>query len=220
MFSRRFPDEVTRRRAIEQAVLDLGDLTGRLCVYVEGGSVHLVRVAAVGISGWGLRFIVKVVPTPGFEPEEKPRFEASAAWDIVSVSERAVRTGIWNLLTRYDLVQDVVSAAAQGQTGDDLALHVYNLAPELQALARPATQVMSILPLVMGAQALLRGRLIRGGCTGVVRTAMGLNVLTLGATLLLGTAVWSLPGVTLAAVATLAGQLVELAWLRAKATCF
>ena len=97
---------------------------------------------------------------------------------------------------------------------------IYNLAPDLQALARPAAQVMSILPLVMGAQALLRGRLIRGGCTGVVRTAMGLNVLTLGATLLLGTAVWSLPGVALAAVATLAGQLVELAWLRAKATCF
>lgn len=97
---------------------------------------------------------------------------------------------------------------------------VYNLAPELQVLARPGTKVISILPLVMGAQALLRGRLIRGGCTGVVRTAMGLNVLTLGGTLLLGTAVWSLPGVTVAALATLAGQLVELAWLRAKAICF
>lgn len=96
---------------------------------------------------------------------------------------------------------------------------VYNLSPELQALARPGTQLMSILPLAMGAQALLRGRLIRGGCTGVVRTAMVLNVLTLTATLLLGTAVWSLPGVTLAALATLFGQLVELAWLRAKATC-
>lgn len=96
---------------------------------------------------------------------------------------------------------------------------VYNLAPDLQVLARPGTQVMSILPLVMGVQALLRGRLIRGGCTGVVRTAMGLNVLTLAATLLLGTVVWSLPGVTLAAVATVAGQLVELAWLRAKAIC-
>lgn len=96
---------------------------------------------------------------------------------------------------------------------------VYNLSPELQELARPGVQLMSLLPLVMGTQALLRGRLIRGGCTGMVRTAMGLNVATLGATLLLGTAVWSLPGVTLAAVATLAGQLVELAWLRAKAIC-
>jgi hypothetical protein len=96
---------------------------------------------------------------------------------------------------------------------------VYNLAPDLQVLARPGTQVMAILPLVMGVQALLRGRLIRGGCTGEVRTAMVLNVLTLGAVLLLGTAVWSLPGVTLAALATLAGQLVELAWLRAKAIC-
>ncbi len=96
---------------------------------------------------------------------------------------------------------------------------VYNLTPELQTLARPATQLMSILPLVMGAQSLLRGRLIRGGCTGVVRTAMALNVLTLGGALVLGTAVWSLPGATLAAIATLAGGLAELAWLRAKATC-
>lgn len=96
---------------------------------------------------------------------------------------------------------------------------VYNLAPDLQTLALPGTRLMAVLPLVMGTQALFRGRLIRGGCTGVVRTAMALNVLTLGGTLLLGTAVWSVPGVTLAALATLAGQLVELVWLRAKAIC-
>jgi len=96
---------------------------------------------------------------------------------------------------------------------------VYNLAPDLQVLALPGMRLMAVLPLVMGTQALLRGRLIRGGCTGVVRTAMALNVLTLGGTLLLGTAIWALPGVTVAAVATLAGQLVELGWLRARAIC-
>jgi hypothetical protein len=101
----------------------------------------------------------------------------------------------------------------------DMMGGVYNLAPDLQDLALPGTRLMAILPLVMGIQALLRGRLIRGGCTSVVRTAMTLNVLTLGGTLLLGTAVWSLPGVTLAAAATLAGQVVELAWLRFKRLC-
>ncbi len=127
MFFRRFPDKVTRQKAIEQAILDLGDLTGRLCVYVEGPSVHLARVGAVGISGWGLRFAVQIVPAPGFEPQESG-FEADAIWEIISVSERGVSTFVWSLLTRDDLVQDVVSAAARGLTGDDLALHVHKLA--------------------------------------------------------------------------------------------
>ena len=96
---------------------------------------------------------------------------------------------------------------------------VYNLSPELQELSRPAMQVMVILPLIMGGQSILRGRLIRGGCTGIVRTAMVLNVSTLAATLLLGVALTPATGVVLAAVATLAGGLVELAWLRWKAIC-
>lgn len=96
---------------------------------------------------------------------------------------------------------------------------VYNLAPELEGLARPATQVLSILPLVMGVQALLRGRLIRAGCTGAVRAAMTANVLTLAATLLLGVTLFSVVGVTLAAIAFLAGALVELAWLYWRRSC-
>ena len=128
MFSRGFPDEVTRQKAIEQAMLDLGDLTGRLCVYVEVCSVHLVRMAAVRINEWGLGIIAQVVPTPGLDTPRKAWFEVSACWEIISVSERAVHTGIWTLLTRHDLVQAVVSAAAQGRTGEELALRVHKLA--------------------------------------------------------------------------------------------
>jgi Na+-driven multidrug efflux pump len=91
---------------------------------------------------------------------------------------------------------------------------VYNLSPELQHLARPAMQVMTVYPLVMGAQALLRGALIRGGGTGIVRAAMTANVLTLTGTVVVGVTVLSLTGVMLAAVATLAGGLAELAYLR------
>ncbi|MCL7455022.1 MAG: hypothetical protein M8467_18455 [Anaerolineae bacterium] len=96
---------------------------------------------------------------------------------------------------------------------------VYNLSPELQEISRPAMQVMVVLPLIMGIQSILRGRLIRGGCTGTVRSAMTLNVLTLAATLFLGVALTPATGVVLAATATLAGGLVELAWLRWKAVC-
>jgi hypothetical protein len=96
---------------------------------------------------------------------------------------------------------------------------VYNLSPELQDLSRPAMQVMVVLPLMMGAQAILRGRLIRSGCTAIVRTAMTLNVGTLAATLLVGVTLTPVTGVVLAAAATLIGLLVELAWLRWKTVC-
>ena len=96
---------------------------------------------------------------------------------------------------------------------------IYNLSPELQDLARPAMQLMVFYPLLMGAQALLRGVLIRGGCTGAVRAAMTANVLTLAGSILVGIYVLSPTGVVLAAIATLTGGLAELAWLRWKATC-
>ena len=90
---------------------------------------------------------------------------------------------------------------------------VYNLSPALQALARPALQLLVLYPLVMGAQSLLRGVLIRRGRTGAVQWAMAANILTLGITLGVGVAWFSVDGVTLAAVATLTGALAELAYL-------
>jgi Na+-driven multidrug efflux pump len=96
---------------------------------------------------------------------------------------------------------------------------IYNLSPELQDLARPAMQLMVFYPLLMGAQALLRGVLIRSGCTGAVRAAMTANVLVLAGSILVGIIVLSPTGVVLASIATLTGGLAELAWLRWKATC-
>lgn len=91
---------------------------------------------------------------------------------------------------------------------------IYNLSPSLQKLAQPAVQLMVVYPLIMGMQSLLRGALIRGGCTGAVRTAMTVNVLTLGATLAVGAVFLSPTGIMLAAAATLTGGLAELALLR------
>jgi Na+-driven multidrug efflux pump len=90
---------------------------------------------------------------------------------------------------------------------------VYNLSPELQTLARPATQVLVLLPLLMGIQSFLRGVLIRSGRTGKVRAAMTVNVVTLGATLILGTTVLAATGAMLAALATMTGNVAELVWL-------
>ncbi|MGD9317107.1 MAG: hypothetical protein PVG56_09760, partial [Anaerolineae bacterium] len=90
---------------------------------------------------------------------------------------------------------------------------IYNLSPELQALAQPAVQLMALLPLLMGGQSVLRGVLIRSGRTGVVRTAMMFNVGTLIVALVIGTTLLPTTGIVLAAVATLAGGVVELVWL-------
>jgi hypothetical protein len=90
---------------------------------------------------------------------------------------------------------------------------IYNLSTDLQNLARPATQIMVLLPLVMGVQSLLRGLLIRAGHTGAVQSAMTINIATLSATLLVGVGALSLVGVTLAAIATLVGSVAEVVWL-------
>jgi Na+-driven multidrug efflux pump len=90
---------------------------------------------------------------------------------------------------------------------------IYNLSPALQELARPAMQLMVLYPLLMGAQALLRGVLIRSGCTGTVRSAMTVNVLTLTVTVAVGVLLFDLSGVMVAAIAVLAGGLAELVWL-------
>jgi Na+-driven multidrug efflux pump len=96
---------------------------------------------------------------------------------------------------------------------------VYNLSPELQDLARPATQILFIYPLMAGLQALMRGVLIRGGCTRAVRRAMMVDVAIVGAAVLLGVTFFAPAGCILAAVAVLAGLGAELAWLRWKASC-
>lgn len=93
---------------------------------------------------------------------------------------------------------------------------VYNLSADLAALARPAVQWMVVLPLLTGAQSVLRGALIRAGRTSVVRTAMLINVTALVASMVASVALLRAPGVTLAAIATLIGGLAELAWLAAR----
>jgi hypothetical protein len=91
---------------------------------------------------------------------------------------------------------------------------VYNLSAELQQVARLGTQLMCLYPVLMGAQSLLRGVLIRGGCTAAVRAAMTANVVVSAATIFAAVRLSPLNGVAAAALAVLAGSLAELIWLR------
>jgi len=96
---------------------------------------------------------------------------------------------------------------------------IYNLSPELQALARPAMLLLIPFPLLLGMQGVLRGVRIRRGCTTAVRSGVVVNVLVLGATILVGVTLIGPTGVVLAAVANQTSILAELAWLRWKARC-
>jgi hypothetical protein len=128
-----------------------------------------------------------------------------------SAAYRRVRTFALSLSASFALVLGLVAFTPLYTV---VMGGIYNLSPELQALARPGLQFLTLYPLVMGAQSLLRGVLIRNGCTGQVRSAMTVNVLALMAAVVLGVLVLSPPGIVLASLATLIGALVELGWLR------
>jgi progressive ankylosis protein len=96
---------------------------------------------------------------------------------------------------------------------------IYNLSPELQALARPATLLLIPFPLLLGMQGVLRGVRIRRACTTAVRSGVVVNVLVLALTIVLGVTLVHPTGVLLAAIAGQTSILAELAWLRWKAKC-
>ncbi len=90
---------------------------------------------------------------------------------------------------------------------------VYNLSPELQALAKPATLLLIPFPLLLGMQGVLRGVRIRRGRTTAVRSGVVVNVVVLAVTIVVGVTLVRPTGVVLAAVANQTGILAELAWL-------
>ncbi|MBN1138527.1 MAG: hypothetical protein JXM73_18200 [Anaerolineae bacterium] len=96
---------------------------------------------------------------------------------------------------------------------------VYNLSPELQALAKPGILLMIPFPLLLGMQGVLRGVRIRRGCTTAIRSGVVVNVVVLVVTIVVGVTLVGPTGVVLAAAAYQTSILAELAWLRWKAPC-
>lgn len=87
---------------------------------------------------------------------------------------------------------------------------IYNLSQTLQELARPGLQILAVYPLIMGAQSLVRGRLIFLGRTKTVRGAMLANVMAVGGMLVVGASLLHATGVVVAALAVTVGGIVEL----------
>ena len=144
---------------------------------------------------------------------------AGPAWSLqqlttaLAIDEKAARR-----VKRFDLVLSALFSLILGVVAFTplyglVMGGIYNLSPSLQELARPAIMLMAFLPLLMGAQSFYRGLLIRAGSTGVVQTAMIVNVGTVLVTMVVSVTLLSFSGVTLAAFATTAGGLAELGWL-------
>jgi len=144
---------------------------------------------------------------------------AGPVWSLQQLTTALVEDpATYRPVKRFSLVVSLVSSLLLGLVAftDLYGLvmgRVYNLSPNLQALAQPGMRLMVTLPLLMGAQSLLRGVLIRQGSTRVIQTATIVGSVVQGATLLGGVTLLAPTGVALAAVSVLAGGLAELAWL-------
>lgn len=127
-----FPEEARRRCRDVAAVLN--SLAGRLCIYKEKRFVRLVRMAEIKVDDWGARFTFEIVPAQGFDPDKRSTFTASASWEILAVSGRAVYAIYvsWILVVRPDLVERIRSLAAQGKSGFELLQHINKLADGME----------------------------------------------------------------------------------------
>jgi hypothetical protein len=93
-------------------------LQDRVCVYLEKHLVCLFRLVNIRTNRWGVQFAFEFVPAPGFEPRLRVWFKAGASWEYVHVSNRLVGGGAyvgWTLVTRPDLVERIMAAAAEGK---------------------------------------------------------------------------------------------------------
>jgi hypothetical protein len=90
---------------------------------------------------------------------------------------------------------------------------VAGLDEELTAFAVPALRLAVLLPVLAVILNVLRGIVVTGKATGIIAQATVINLAVLGAVLLIGGRLGSVPGASLAAIAMTVSQLVESAWL-------
>jgi hypothetical protein len=187
-----------------------------------------------------LRQASRPLTNAGIAAALMPR-ESLAAWPVVWGVAILITGPAWSLqqlsialssspsafrrVARFSLILSAIMAALLAVVAFVPTLYtwvmgvVYNLSPKLQSLSEPALRWMVLMPLLMGGQSLLRGALIRNGCTGRVRAAMTWNVSALALSLWAGVQLFHLPGTQLAAFATLSGGVAELIYLSRHARC-
>ena len=113
------------RQHKEAAVLAL---KGHTCVYKEKAFIHIVRVTDVAVDSAGANFELQVVPAAGFRAGGPECLKASAAWHVLSISDRSIAGYfIWILVIRPDLVAQIEAFAAEANDPMQLIGYVNSL---------------------------------------------------------------------------------------------
>jgi hypothetical protein len=105
-------------------------LKGRTCIYKEKQFIRHVVVTEVDVDERGVRLSFEVLPTPGFGTDWGPRFDVSASWEVLGVSERAIGASYvsWLVVIRPDLVKEITVFAAAAHDDHELMRWVNKVA--------------------------------------------------------------------------------------------
>lgn len=146
------PDISSKTILLEDDTTHLRALQGRLCVYREYPFVVAVRVVEVTTDEWGASFTLLEIPIPGFDQANVGEFSVGSSWDGIVISDRSVSVPqlSWKLVSRSDLVEQIMAAADRGMSGEELFQYVNRLAmpcgPEDTASTEPQDRVRSSQP--------------------------------------------------------------------------
>ena len=108
----------------------LSALTGKDCVYREGGRVMMGRIQRVVIDAdWGALFVIDIIPTEGFHPFRKATTEVGAAWETLSISKQSVHAKYVNfwIIVDEDFIEKIKTLALQGLEDDDFVQEVIRM---------------------------------------------------------------------------------------------
>jgi len=97
-------------------------LTGKQCVYCEGGTVMMGRVLRVDIEDdWGARFVIQIIPTEGFSRFRHSTTEPCAMWQLLSINEQGIHARLvnWSIIVKEDTIQKIKSLVLQGLDDND-----------------------------------------------------------------------------------------------------
>jgi hypothetical protein len=122
------------------------------------------------------------------------------------------------LLRRFGIILGVVLTALFAVLGYTEGSRIWfgrvaGLTPELQALARPATMVLVLVPLLITERSYYSGLLVARGRTGLLGVSMGANTVTLLLLVVLLPLLTDLTGSSVAAIAFFGANLAQMAVL-------
>src|SRR5262245_45094866 len=114
----------------EAEIATIKRLVGQSCVFKEKLLIRHVKVTDVAVDAWGARLDLQVLMTPGFQSGLFSKFDVSASWDNIGISDRSIGASYvsWLLVFRPDLVARITAFVIAPHTERDLMQYVNKVA--------------------------------------------------------------------------------------------